>query len=358
MAAVPKWHDGRMQVVYTAAHLGHDPKTGIEQSGIGPAFEHIGRAEAIRETLEGDDRFEFVMPTDHGLGPIEEIHDVDLVRFLATGWAEYQADVGPTADVTPDVFYRPALRAGMSERGAPASINGRLGWYCFETTTPLTEHTYDAARSAVDTALTTTDLVLGGQQSAYGLCRPPGHHATSGMYGGYCFFNNAAIAANHITRTTGTKVTVLDVDYHHGNGTQQIFYARDDVQYVSLHGDPTRAYPYNIGYADETGAGRGLGHNINMPLPIRTDDDDYIVSLRQAMDRIQSFGPSTLIVSLGLDTFISDPISDLAITAEGFERCGAAVAEMGVPTVVLQEGGYDVSALGDNVRRWLIGLGA
>ena len=347
-----------MQVVYTPAHLGHDPKTGIEQSGIGPAFEHIGRAEAIRETLEADPRFRFRMPTEWGLDPIEAVHDARLVRFLSTGWAEYQEAVGPTADVTPDVFWRPALRRGMSERSEPESIHGRLGWYCFETTTPLTVGTYDAARSAVDTALTATQTVLDGDPAAYGLCRPPGHHATTGLYGGYCFFNNAAIAAHHVASTTGTKVTVLDVDYHHGNGTQEIFYARDDVQYVSLHGDPARAYPYNIGYADETGTGRGSGANLNVPLPIRTDDDAYIEALERAMSSIEAFGPSLLIVSLGLDTFVTDPISDLAVTADGFERSGAAVAQLGLPTVVLQEGGYDVDALGDNVRRWLVGLGA
>ena len=347
-----------MQVVYTPAHLGHDPKTGIEQSGIGPAFEHVGRAETIRAALAADPRFEFRAPTEFGLDPVEAVHDPALVRFLSTGWDEYQAAVGPTHDVTPDVFYRPALRRGMPERTEPASIHGRLGWYCFETTTPLTEGTYVAARSAVDTALTATRSVLDGERATYGLCRPPGHHATSGMYGGYCFFNNAAIAAHHAASTTGTKVTVLDVDYHHGNGTQEIFYERDDVQYVSLHGDPTRAYPYNIGYADETGAGRGAGTNLNVPLPIRTDDDAYVAALQQAMESIVSFGPSMLIVSLGLDTFVTDPISDLAVTADGFERCGRAVAELGLPTAVLQEGGYDVAALGDNVRRWLIGLGA
>ena len=347
-----------MRVVYTPAHLGHDPRTGIELSTIGPAFEHTGRAEAIRETLEADDRFTVVAPSEHGLAPIEAVHATGLVRFLETGWSEYQALVGPTPDVVPDVFYRPALREGMSPRPEPASVHGRLGWYCFETTTPLTEHTYDAARAAVDTALSTAELVLGGERAAYGLCRPPGHHATSGLYGGYCFFNNAAVAAHHIATTTGTQVTVLDVDYHHGNGTQEIFYGRDDVQYVSLHGDPTRAYPYNMGYADETGTGRGLGHTLNLPLPIRTDDDAYLVALGRAIDAVDAFGPSTLIVSLGLDTFVTDPISDLAVTADGFERSGAAVAELGLPTIVLQEGGYDVAALGDNVRRWLVGLGA
>jgi len=206
--------------------------------------------------------------------------------------------------------------------------------------------------------LTAADLVLGGERAAYGLCRPPGHHAARSMAGGYCFFNNAAIAANHVASTTGSKVTVLDVDYHHGNGTQEIFYGRDDVQYVSLHGDPARAYPYIIGYADETGTGRGAGCNINIPLAARTDDDHYVEALERACESILAFGPAMIIVSLGLDTFVTDPISDLSLTADGFQRCGAVVAAMGLPTVALQEGGYDVGALGDNVRRWLIGLGA
>src|SRR5262249_16239811 len=167
-------------------------------------------------------------------------------------------------------FYRPALRKGMPERAEPESILARFGWWCFETTTPLTRGTYDAARAAVDTALTAAHVVLAGETSAYGLCRPPGHHATTGRYGRSLFFNNAAVAAHHVASTTGTKVTVLDVDYHHGNGTQEIFYARDDVQYVSLHGDPVRAYPWNIGYDNETGTGRGAAANLNIPLPERT----------------------------------------------------------------------------------------
>ena len=346
-----------MKVVYTPAHLLHDPQTGIEQSRLMSPWEHVGRGEAIHSVLRSDDRFEIVAPTHWGSQHIDAVHDPGLRRFLSTAWDEYQLLCGPTPDVVPDVFYRPAQRNGMSPGREPQSVAGRLGWWCFETTTPITEGTHEAALAAVDTALSATQLVLGGEPSAYGLCRPPGHHANSTMYGGYCFFNNAAIAAHHVAISTGTKVTVLDVDYHHGNGTQEIFYARDDVQYVSLHGDPNRAYPYTIGYADETGAGRGAGSNLNLPLAARTEDDAYLAALAHACDAISSFGPSMVIVSLGLDTFITDPISDLAVTADGFERCGALVAEMGLPTVVLQEGGYDVAALGDNVRRWLVGLG-
>jgi acetoin utilization deacetylase AcuC-like enzyme len=345
-----------MKVVYTPAHLRHDPHVEFETSVTHDPWEHVGRAEAIRETLATDARFQFVSPTEWGTAPIEAVHDPGLLRFLSEGWALYNSKHPGTREVVPDVFYRPALRDKMSPGREPESINGRVGYWCFETTTPLTEGTYEAARGAVDTALTAASMVLGGERAVYGLCRPPGHHASSSLYGGYCFFNNAAVAAHHVAATTGTKVTVLDVDYHHGNGTQQIFYDRDDVQYVSLHGDPARAYPYSVGFADETGTGRGLGCNINVPMPLRADDDLYVSALASTMERIRAFGPSLLIVSLGLDTYITDPISDLAVTTDGMGRCGALVAELSLPTVVLQEGGYDVAALGANVQSWLVGL--
>lgn len=345
-----------MKVVYTPAHLLHDPHVEFETSTAHAPWEHIGRAEAIRETLQADQQFDFLEPSTWGTSPIEAVHNPGLVRFLAEGWRQYAAAHPGVREVVPDVFYRPALRDKMSAGREPQAINGRVGYWCFETTTPLTEGTYQAALGAVDTALTSTRLVLDGEHHAYGLCRPPGHHATADLYGGYCFFNNAAVAANYVATTTGSKVTVLDVDYHHGNGTQQIFYDRDDVQYVSLHGDPARAYPYSIGFADETGAGRGLGCNRNYPLPARADDDLFVATLADACEQVAAFDPALLIVSLGLDTYITDPICDLAVTTEGMRRSGAAVGELGMPTVVLQEGGYDVSALGANVHAWLSGL--
>jgi acetoin utilization deacetylase AcuC-like enzyme len=347
-----------MRVVHSPSHLRHDPQTEVESSGSHFPFEHVGRAEAIRETLAGDSSFDLGLAAQWGSAPIEAVHDPGLRRFLETAWAEYQEVMGPTPDVIADVFYRPALRRGMSEGREPASVVGRLGWWSFETTTPVTEGTYEAATGSVDVAMTAAQIVLDGERAAYALCRPPGHHATSSNYGGYCFFNNAAIAAHHIATTTGTKVTVLDVDYHHGNGTQEIFYERGDVQYVSLHGDPVRAYPYTIGYADETGAGAGAGCNLNVPLPERIGDDAYLDVLTGALSAIGAFGPSVVVVSLGLDTFVTDPICDFSITAEGFERCGRAVGSLGLPTVVVQEGGYDVDMLGENVRRWLTGLAA
>ena len=346
-----------MKVVYTGAHLLHDPHAEMEASSVHAPYEHVGRALAIRDALAADPSFSIVGPARWGTAPIEAVHDADLVRFLSTAWAEYQAEVPGSREVFAEVFYRPGIRRAMTPARVPASIVGRLGWYCFETTTPLTETTYEASLGAVDTALTAASSVLAGERAAYGLCRPPGHHANTSNYGGYCFFNNAAIAAHHVASTTGTKVTVLDVDYHHGNGTQEIFYERDDVQYVSLHGDPARAYPFTIGYADETGAGRGSRCNCNIPLAAATGDDEYVGLLSDRVaTEIDAFGPSLLVVSLGLDTFVTDPICDLALTTDGFERCGAAVGALGLPTVVLQEGGYDVAALGENARRWLTGL--
>jgi acetoin utilization deacetylase AcuC-like enzyme len=333
----------------------HDPDQEIEASGFQPPFESPHRADMIRAALEAAGTFEIAEPEPRDTAPIAAVHDPGLVAFLETAWAEYQREVRPAHDVVPDVFALAGLREGMGAAREPAKVSARLGWWCFETTTPLTEGTYEAARSAVDVALATADAVADGERVAYGLCRPPGHHATRSLYGGYCFFNNAAIAAHHLAAVTGDRVVVLDVDYHHGNGTQQIFYDRSDVGFVSLHGDPVRAYPYHTGFADETGTGAGRGSTFNMPLPAGTDDDAYLGALGEALDTVDRLDAGIIVVSLGLDPFRDDPICDFALTTEGFGRCGAAVAALGRPLVVLQEGGYADEALGLNVVAWLDG---
>ena len=345
-----------MKVVYTLRHRLHHPEHEVEGGKAQEPFEHPGRAEIIRSALAADPAFEFVAPDEWGTDPIEAVHDPGLVAFLSTAWEEYQQTHSYTHDVVPDVFALSGIRAGMETTGEPTAIGMRLGWWCFETTTPLTQGTYAAARSSVDVAMTAADLVLGGEQVAYGLCRPPGHHAARSVYGGYCFFNNAAVVAQHVASSTGAKVAVLDVDYHHGNGTQQIFYDRDDVQFVSLHGDPARAYPYLTGFVDERGAGRGNGTTSNYPLPARTEDDAFLGALTAACADVASFGADFVVVSLGLDTYFDDPISDLSVTADGFEQSGAIIRDLGVPTVVLQEGGYATEELGENARRWLHGI--
>lgn len=348
-----------MRVFASDRHRRHDPEREIESSGFQAPFESPHRADMIRAALDADGGFDAGEPDDDwGTGPIAAVHDPGLVAFLESAWSDYQREIGPTHDVVPDVFALPGLRDGMGPVREPSKVSARLGWWCFETTTPLTEGTYEAARSAVDIALSSAETVANGEPIAYGLCRPPGHHATRSLYGGYCFFNNAAIAANHLTSTTGSRVVVLDVDYHHGNGTQQIFYERDDVGFVSLHGDPARAYPYHTGFADETGRGRGSGSTFNVPLAAGTDDESYLAALARALDEVDLLDPAIVVVSLGLDPYRDDPICDLAVTTEGFARCGAAVAARGRPLVVLQEGGYADDALGTNVVAWLRGADA
>ena len=345
-----------MKVVATPTHLLHDIATSVEWGIAQGHWEAPVRAEVIDAALRRHpDVFTFSEPTDHGRSPIDAVHDPRMVDFLASAWHDFQK-VREQREVFPDTFLHPALREDMTPAPTPTNVVGALGYWCFEMMTPLVQGTYPAARAAVDVALTATDLVLGGEQSAFGLCRPPGHHAPRAAYGGYCYLNNAAIAAQAVVGQTGSRVTVLDVDYHHGNGTQQIFYGRNDVQYVSLHGDPSRAYPYLIGYADETGTGRGLGHTLNLPLARHTSDDDFIAALRQAVDAIDAFDPGVIVVSHGVDTHERDPIGDFKVTTEAYEVHGTMIAALGRPTVVLQEGGYHVPSLGENVRRWLTGV--
>ena len=197
--------------------------------------------------------------------------------------------------------------------------------------------------------------MLGGETAAYGLCRPPGHHAARSMYGGYCYFNNAAIAAEAIARRTGEPVSILDVDYHHGNGTEQIFWRRGDVLYVSLHAHPDREYPYFLGWPDETGEGPGAGANLNLPLPAGVSDEAYLEALDRGLERIAGHPGSVLVVSLGFDTYGLDPLGDFALTTEVYHEVGRRAAALGKRLVILQEGGYYVPALGDNARAWLRG---
>jgi acetoin utilization deacetylase AcuC-like enzyme len=349
-----------MQVVYSEVHRGHDVTHETVLGAEVPAFEVAERAEIIRTTLEADPSFEEVAPTDHGDGPILAVHDPGLVRFVETAWSELVRQEGARRSMIPDTWPNPAMFDGMSPAAftaipEPTAISGRAGWYGLDSSTPLVEGTYAAARAAVDVALTATDLVLGGEPAAYGLCRPPGHHAARALYAGYCFFNNAAIAAEAVVRATGERVGILDVDFHHGNGTQQIFWRRGDVRYVSLHADPDRQYPYFLGRAGETGEGRGSGENLNLPLPAGTDDDAYLAALDRALDAITAVDATVIVVSLGFDTYREDPLGDFRLTAEGYHEIGRRVGATGRRLVILQEGGYHRPSLGDNARAWLRG---
>jgi acetoin utilization deacetylase AcuC-like enzyme len=344
-----------MRFVYSPLHGQHSPEFETDAGVPVPIYEMPRRAEIIREALEADGGYDLVSPEDHGIEPITAVHDRALLRYLEGAWAEAPSEPESRA-IVPDTIPHFALRAGMGPGRMPATFEARRGYFCFDTTTPIVESTYAAARAAVDVALTATDLVLAGEARAYGLCRPPGHHAARAVCGGYCYMNNAAVAAEYAAIRTGERVAILDVDYHHGNGTQQIFYQRGDVLFVSLHGDPRRAYPYFTGWADERGAGPGEGANLNFPLPAGCDGPQFFDALSRGLSEIAAFNAALTIVSLGVDTYAGDPISDFALTTQDQHEMGERVADVCDRTVVLQEGGYDLGALGANVLAWLAGV--
>jgi len=348
-----------MRVVYSSKHTLHDPEQVIRGGVPGSNWERPARAVLIRDALAQDTRFTLEAPTEHGVQPIESVHARGLIAFLEEAWLVWREATGKS-EMFPDTIMHAGLRDGMSQAvPEPRTPIGRLGYWGFDTSTPILPGTYEAARSAVDVALTACDLVLSGDAVSYGLCRPPGHHAAHRTFGGFCFFNNAAIATDYLARRSGERVAVLDVDYHHGNGTQQIFYDRSDVLYTSLHADPLRAYPYFVGHADEVGVGAGEGTTLNIPLPPGTTNEQYLSALDQALDVLVDFAPAVTVVSLGIDTYGQDPLGDFSLTTPVYAEVGRRAASAAGRLVILQEGGYYLPRLGENVRQWLLGaLGA
>ncbi len=349
-----------MKAVYTEHHRAHDPSDEVYLGRPIPAHEVVQRAGIIRGALLANGGFELVEPTEHGELPILAVHDRGLLRFLETAWAEVRRQSIGRQSLVADSYPSRAMFEGMSAAAVgripePVAIGGRAGWWGLDTSNPILPGTYEAARWAVDVALTTVDLVLDGEPAAYGLCRPPGHHAARSMAAGYCFFNNVAIAAEAIVRATGEPVAILDVDYHHGNGTQQIFWRRGDVFYASLHADPARAYPFFLGHPEEVGEDEGAGANLNLPLPAGIDGDGYLETLDLALERITELPGSIVVVSLGFDTYRLDPIGDLALRTEDYHAIGKRVAALGRRLVILQEGGYHLPSLGRNAVAWLRG---
>jgi acetoin utilization deacetylase AcuC-like enzyme len=345
-------------LVASDGHLGHAGLIELVGGREVPCFESPERATVIREALLATGDYELVAPTDHGPDPIAAVHELELIDLVEHAWTDaVAAGRDPARPLLPDTFLLREYAGRMPLSDLPIGRHERLGAYCFDTATPIVEGTAVAAREAVDIALTTLDLVLAGQPLAYGLCRPPGHHAGRNLIGGYCFYNNAAIVAESVLARGAQRVAILDVDFHHGNGTQQIFWERGDVLYVSLHGDPRGIYPYYSGYATERGAGDGLGATLNLPLTPGTDGDAYLAALVDALDAIRDFdADAPLVISLGFDTYHKDPICNLALRTEDYGRVGAAIAALDMPVVALQEGGYAVDALGPNAVAFLGGL--
>jgi acetoin utilization deacetylase AcuC-like enzyme len=332
-----------MKVVYSPLHARHDGGVELHRGARVPSFESPARAQFILEALQ-QRGFDILPPRDLPESRLQGVHDAEYVGFLRGAHARWTAG-GREGSMLPSGF--PAR--GLRQDHRPSGINGAMGWYTFDASTPIVEGTWDAALAAARSAMTAAALVAEGEPAAYALCRPPGHHAGRAFYGGYCYLNNAALAAQHLRDHGCVRVAVLDVDYHHGNGTQEIFWERDDVLFVSLHATPESEYPYFLGYADERGSGPGAGHTLNLPLPLGTRWQEYRAALEVALAAIARYAPDALVVSLGVDTFEADPISGFRLTAEDYPRLGDCLAAAGLPTVLVQEGGYAVAEIGANV---------
>jgi acetoin utilization deacetylase AcuC-like enzyme len=323
-----------MRVIWNPGHILHVPPLEVEEGVITPPFEVPVRFDAIRRSLDAASGFTFEEPPPIAVEELFALHDADYVAYLREG-----------ASPIPSVFpYGPTART--------CSPRTRRGTYCFDTYTPILSGTFEAAFGGAAAALHGAEILASGTERVlYVLTRPPGHHAERARCGGYSYLNNAALAANRLAKLG--PVALLDLDVHHGNGTQHLFFERDDVLSVSLHGDPVHLYPFFSGFEDETGTGAGLGFNVNLPLPAASTPREYEPALAAALERIAKFRPAFLVVPFGADAHEADPIGGMKLPTEHFAEMGRAVWTLGLPTLVVQEGGYNLDVLGPSVAAFL-----
>lgn len=343
-----------MDVVYSPRlEAFHSPgQLHFGEPGASPEVPERSRQIAFALQTPGLGRL--VEPREFPLGIIQAVHAPDYLDYLQT--ANQRPIVDPESNGEPaTVLFPAAFPYSDLWPARHTSVMADAGAYCFDTYAPLTADVWPAALLSAHCALTAADLVQQGKRVALAICRPPGHHAMRAKCGGFCYLNNAAIAAQYMAQTG--KVAILDVDYHHGNGTQEIFYTSGQVLYVSLHADPVDAYPYYSGYADEIGLGDGLDCNLNLPLPPGTDDARYDMALDTALQKIKAFSPSFLVLSLGFDICVEDPLTTFQVTPDFFDKMARRFVRLGLPAVIITEGGYAVDALGGLavrfVRGWL-----
>jgi len=336
-----------MKVFYSEAHRQHNPPFEIFDGGLRtPYLENPDRVDRILTALRETGWAELHEPTDFGLDPIYAVHDKEYVDFLASCWTEWLDSKPKDSSV-----FLPATFALRRQPQKPKSLLGRAGYYMMDLSACMVEGTFTAALASANCALSAAQSVTNGEPSAFGLCRPPGHHAGKDYAGGYCFINNASAAA-HLISSTG-KVALLDIDYHCGNGTQDIFYSRDDVMTISIHADPDFEYPHYIGFANERGRGRGFGFHQNFPLTAGTDDTAYLAVLDRALELIREYKPTYLVISAGMDIYADDPLGTIKVTTDGIRQIGKRIAALGLPTVIIMEGGYNNYALGRNITAFL-----
>ncbi|MBN9566232.1 MAG: histone deacetylase family protein [Alphaproteobacteria bacterium] len=338
-----------MKTFYSPDHLRHAPREEFTAGHATPAVEVPERAERVRARIIERKLGPVLPPRAFDDAPLLRVHNGAFIRFLDRAHADWTTRYGTRAGdaAVPSVWPARGLRTMRD-----GDIESRLGSYTFDTATPILKGTWQAARSAANVVLSAAEAVKSGEASAFALTRPPGHHASADLYGGYCYLNNVAIAAQWLA-DQGARPAILDVDYHHGNGTQAIFYDSSEVLFVSIHADPAYAYPHFLGFADERGAGAGEGANLNLPLARKTAWDGYADALHTAITRVRDFGPDVVLISLGLDTYERDPICRLKLTTGDYKRMGTMLKTLGKPTLFVFEGGYNLEALAENTTNVL-----
>lgn len=341
-----------MITIYSDKHNLHfgllDPRS---DGQFRPSSECPERANSVLMAIQNSGLGEIRSPRQFNESDYLSVHSDDYVSFLKNVWREWLASGQPETNARPDTFVGAGMRYADTQ-----SVIGKLGRYSFDSTSPFVAGSWQAIQASADCALTGAALVGAGERFVFAACRPPGHHAARNFCGGYCYLNNNSLAAQSLLSCGAERVAILDLDYHHGNGTQSIFYQRDDVLTVSIHADPCHEYPYFIGFADESGEDKGQGFNVNYPLPFGTGWDQYKSVLAQALERVRGFSPDALIVALGLDTFAGDPTTHFLMESIDFTRMGQAVAQLGLPTLTVLEGGYSVDYIGLNAVNFLSGL--
>lgn len=339
-----------MRTYYSDDHRLHHGRCELIDGQLMPCFEMPSRADHVLARVQARQLGEVLPPQDFGLAPLQRVHTDDYLTFFRGAWERWAA-TNTDGDLLPYTWPARTLR-----QVKPTSLHGELGYYSFDGGAPITAGTWQAAYTAAQIALSGVADIQSGAYSAFSLCRPPGHHAAGDLMGGYCYLNNAAIAAQAFLDQGRQKVAILDVDYHHGNGTQSIFYDRNDVLFASIHGDPTAEFPFFLGYADETGEGAGQGLNFNYPLPAGSDWPTWAAALEQACDEIDRYAPDVIVVSLGVDTFKEDPISQFKLDSPDYLLMGERIARLGKPTLFVMEGGYAVEEIGINAVNVLEGF--
>ena len=340
-----------MRIFHDAGHARHDAQSELHEGRLVRSFECPERMERILAALAQAGFDPPSRPDPVPLEALARVHDPAYLRFLETAHDRWVAEHGG-GEALPFAWPVP----GMRRTDPPEDIDGALGHYNFSVDTCITAGMWAAALGAAGCAHAGAGAVAAGGGPAFALARPPGHHAHADLYGGYCYLNNAAIAAETLIAAGAARVAVLDIDYHHGNGTQAIFYERADVFVASIHADPRAEFPYFLGHADETGTGAGAGANLNLPLPAGTDAPAWMAALDAALARVADHRAEALVVSLGVDTFEGDPISRFRLATADFPGLGARLARAGRPTLFVMEGGYAVDALGANVAAVLGGF--